>query len=1508
MGRIIVSVQRIGDPHQRDFDLADDVPAERIAATVAHTLGWSREGDDPWSLFELEVDGSGRPLERDQSLAAAGARDGSRLVFRRRGSAEQLPTTPPPSVPPSPTRPAPAPQSVRATAVTAPLPDVSRRRIEPVGRRPGVLIALGFGLLIVLALLYRLIVGGGDNGGRDATASALALAATATDEANALAATASYATSSAAAAGQTAAAGTAIASATGEAAAAATGTASAAAAATATAAAVATRTEAAQAAAAETATSSVQQTAAAATAAAEQMAAATATASAAAAALAAAEAQAELAYGPADGSLRHDTTDPSVKSTYAPGEFAADLIVEARFVNPYDATEAAWDEGFFFRETGDHLYRIFVASSGNWSLERWSSADDAVVTVASGPVPNLDTAANRSNLIRIVAHGDAGWLFVNDNFVGTFDLSAIDGGGEVGIGTGFGAGRERDGAETRYESWAIWNVQAPAVRTATAAAAAATTDALTATASAIASAIAAAEAKADLAYGPDAGSLQHEPNDNQIEAKVAPGTYTADVIVEARFVNPYPADEHAWDYGFVIRHTDAAEYRVYLDSAGTWRLDVWKAADGSISTLDEGEAAGADLDAGKSNLMRLVAEGDRGWLLVNDRVTATFDLSEISTDGLVEVGTGFRAGDERDGAETRYEDWSVWNVLEPAARTATAAAVAASATAAAATASAATATASAVAEEVAHLKAQATLAYGPADGALTTFQFAPNSYPSDFIVQVRLFNPSQDQSQAWIAGIFFRMSLQSGYAVVLNPPGTWTLAITSTSDGMSTIASGRLDNFDPNPGGSNLLRIVAQGDHGWLVVNDDFVAALDLSRVTTGGQIALANMATTGATTMRYESWTIWTIEDAAQRTATAEAAAVAASAAAATASAAASAIAEAEAQATLAFGPQDGRLTHVEAGNSMSLEIAPVAFAPDLIAEARFFNPYDPAEHPWDYGFLFRFDGVRNYRVFLDSQGTWNLDLWTGTAASSLASGQAPGVDLSPGGSNVLRLTVQGDRGWLAIGGTIVASMDLSAIPSGSQLGVGTGFRIGNERDGAETRYEAWSVWNVLQPDARTATAAAAATSTAQAMVMATTAAGVNATAIAEAQRYWGPRDGSLTHIPDNNQIEYWGVPVAVPDDFIGETRFFNPYDAASHAWDFGLFFRGSSSGQYGIVVDSSRHWELTIGRSTGWQSLASGEAPSLDVSPLGSNTLRLVVRGKEGFFFVNGAFVARLDLSDLEAGGLFGVGIDFRIGNSQDGAVTRFQDLTVWAIVAPAAATATASAQQQAQGTAYAIATEVASRGTVVAGPDAGTLPHDPAAIKIAQTWANVGVQNFVVEARFFNPYDRLLNAWDYGFGFRETAFNQQYAIVLDSDGFWQLMLFEGSAEQPRVTTLATGQGVRFDDTVDGHNDLRLVVRDGAADFYVNDRFVATIDVSAKIVAGRVSVGTGFTPGRVKAGAETRYEGFTIWSLDPHSPGDGAASPRALDATPTASPTGTPSPTPTPTLTPSPLPSPTP
>ena len=81
----------------------------------------------------------------------------------------------------------------------------------------------------------------------------------------------------------------------------------------------------------------------------------------------------------------------------------------------------------------------------------------------------------------------------------------------------------------------------------------------------------------------------------------------------------------------------------------------------------------------------------------------------------------------------------------------------------------------------------------------------------------------------------------------------------------------------------------------------------------------------------------------------------------------------------------------------------------------------------------------------------------------------------------------------------------------------------------------------------------------------------------------------------------------------------------------------------------------------------------------------------------------------------------------------------------------------------------------------------------------------------------------------------------------------------------TIKTAPWTEIDIASTSYNTLRLIVTGATALFYVNDRYVATLDVSEKQVAGGVKIGTSFITGDYIAGRSTRYEGFSVATIEP-------------------------------------------
>jgi hypothetical protein len=161
-------------------------------------------------------------------------------------------------------------------------------------------------------------------------------------------------------------------------------------------------------------------------------------------------------------------------------------------------------------------------------------------------------------------------------------------------------------------------------------------------------------------------------------------------------------------------------------------------------------------------------------------------------------------------------------------------------------------------------------------------------------------------------------------------------------------------------------------------------------------------------------------------------------------------------------------------------------------------------------------------------------------------------------------------------------------------------------------------------------------------------------------------------------------------------------------------------------------------------------------------------------------------------------------------------------------------------------------------VLGPVTGTLSHNSGDAIVKQD-AGLSLQDFVIDARFYNPYEATDTAlWDYGFLFRSEGTGKQYRLEVRSNKIWGLLLKVQDDLAPVV--VAKGNLDNLDLTASGSNLLRLVVKGSEAYFYVNEQYIATLDVSTKMVAGDISIATGILQGDKIAGKATRFENWAI------------------------------------------------
>jgi hypothetical protein len=200
------------------------------------------------------------------------------------------------------------------------------------------------------------------------------------------------------------------------------------------------------------------------------------------------------------------------------------------------------------------------------------------------------------------------------------------------------------------------------------------------------------------------------------------------------------------------------------------------------------------------------------------------------------------------------------------------------------------------------------------------------------------------------------------------------------------------------------------------------------------------------------------------------------------------------------------------------------------------------------------------------------------------------------------------------------------------------------------------------------TAQARAEATRQAQSVATAQAVEGIVATLVKQAKQVYGPTNGDLVHKEDNNvKGQFASVNLR---NFIAEVQFLNPYDAAQHAWDCGIIFRATNFYiQYRVLIDSKGKWffraaDVSSDNRPQSKEFASGKVSNVNTAADGSNHLRLIVNDKTAFFFVNGEYVATLDVSGRNVPGDVLVGIGYDDDREINGRSTRYKNFSVWSL----------------------------------------------------------------------------------------------------------------------------------------------------------------------------------------------------------------------------------------------------
>jgi outer membrane biosynthesis protein TonB len=349
----------------------------------------------------------------------------------------------------------------------------------------------------------------------------------------------------------------------------------------------------------------------------------------------------------------------------------------------------------------------------------------------------------------------------------------------------------------------------------------------------------------------------------------------------------------------------------------------------------------------------------------------------------------------------------------------------------------------------------------------------------DFVASTSFTVPEGD---GWSAGYAFRQTADTSALLQISSNGAWML-----SAGTEQVrAAGLVETLNTDPGEDNTIELIAAGDTGYLTVNGEFVAQLDLSIWPDAGNLAIIGTVANGGGPLDIFDATVWTESEPGTgetgptptaspaseqpEEATAETSPVAS---AELASPEASPVSQEEAAAAFQTildstdgvdplkGPLSGSLTQAIG----SLDIASAGIITEnFYSSVRFSNPAnaDDPDHPWDIVIGFwHTGGDDQVRLVIASDGTWSLALGT---ARPILNGTVDNLNLGEARGNDIGLAVLDGTAYISINDEFVTSFEIPSQPQAGDIWLASGTFPENAQEGIETPYSDWTIWSLEQ------------------------------------------------------------------------------------------------------------------------------------------------------------------------------------------------------------------------------------------------------------------------------------------------------------------------------------------------------------------------------------------------------------------------------------------------------------
>jgi len=326
-----------------------------------------------------------------------------------------------------------------------------------------------------------------------------------------------------------------------------------------------------------------------------------------------------------------------------------------------------------------------------------------------------------------------------------------------------------------------------------------------------------------------------------------------------------------------------------------------------------------------------------------------------------------------------------------------------------------------------------------------------------------------------------------------------------------------------------------------------------------------------------------------------------------------------------------------------------------------------------------------------------------------------------------------------------------------------------------------------------------------------------------------FGPVDGNLDHDPDSGFIPDYNSGVALRNAVV-EATFVPPY-YDTRPWSSGFMLRWTDPlEQHIIVISGSGYWyhDLRAGTANA-ETVSSGYSPHIATSQGETNHIRVISLEDVGWLFINGNYIAELDLSGVsEAGDVMVIGSWFN-EDQFAGETTGFEGFTVRSL-------------------------------QTVYGPEEGAIEHEPGGdIGFHDSFA--WLADAVVEARFHNPYSITEGGWSPGFFLRNSEYDVAHVIGIASTGYWyHYVRAEPSAPWEQMQYMFSGH---ISTGPSGSNSLRVIALADEGWLFINGAYVSELDLSEWSMPGALATLNNYFSDNGIAGKFTNFDGFVVWSV---------------------------------------------